>query len=229
MASTASFSIKRAREKLLAWFETNGRSFPWRKSGLSSYQLVIAEVLLQRTRAETVSGFYSFFIARFPTWGAIACASLPEVKGVLKPVGLYHQRAVRLKKLATEMVKRKGAFPRDRKELESIPFLGKYIANAVELLIFGIPSPLLDVNMTRVLERYFGKRQMADIRYDPYLQALATEFVTHPSSKKINWAVLDFASLVCKARKPLCPSCPINRKCLYYEHIELVHTTGKIP
>ncbi len=39
------------------------------------------------------------------------------------------------------------------------------------------PRPLLDVNMSRVLERYFGPRSLADIRYDPYLQNLAQRLV----------------------------------------------------
>ena len=48
--------------------------------------------------------------------------------------------------------------------------MAQYIANVVELIIFNQPSPLLDVNMARELERLFGARQMADIRFDTYLQ-----------------------------------------------------------
>jgi hypothetical protein len=54
---------------------------------------------------------------------------------------------------------------------------GQYIANAVLLLCHGEPQPLLDVNMARVLERVFGPKKLADIRYDPYLQQLAMRIV----------------------------------------------------
>ena len=115
------------------------------------------------------------------------------------------------------MVKRNGRLPKDREELESIPFMGQYIANSVELVIFDQPSPLVDVNMSRVLERFFGSRKLADIRYDPYLQELSYKIVEHESAKEINWAILDFAALICKP-KPLCLICPIALKCNFFKN-----------
>ncbi len=106
--------------------------------------------------------------------------------------------------------------PRDGAELESIPFMGQYIANAVELIIYKQPSPLIDVNMSRLLERYFGERKMADIRYDPYLQELSHKVVNHPKSKEINWAILDFAALICKSQNPSCFNCVLKAKCSFY-------------
>lgn len=113
------------------------------------------------------------------------------------------------------MVRLKGQFPRKRSDLEEIPFLGQYIANAIELQVFNMPSALLDVNMARVLERYFGERKLSDIRYDPYLQNLAFRVVNHTLSKEINWAILDFASSVCKAKKPLCEKCLLSTSCTF--------------
>lgn len=88
--------------------------------------------------------------------------------------------------LAKEMVKRNNILPRDREELELITFMGQYIANAVELLIFNEPSPLVDINMSRVLELFFGPRKMADIWFDPYLQNLSYKIVEHENAKEIN-------------------------------------------
>lgn len=216
MESTSENKIKFFQKKILTWYKIGGRKFYWRKKGLSNYEYVIAEVLLQRTRAETVANFYPNFITDFNHWKALADADLQRIEDYLKPIGLYRQRSVRLKNLAIEMVKRKGRLPKDRQELESIPFMGQYIANAVELVIFNEPSPLIDVNMSRVLERFFGPRKMADIRYDPYLQELSYRIVNHVNAKKINWAILDFAAIICQARKPKCQICPINSICLYY-------------
>jgi len=79
------------------------------------------------------------------------------------------------------------------------------------------PKPLLDVNMARVLERYFGPRQLTDIRYDPYLQNLSHQVVNHENSKQINWAILDFAALICKSRNPKCVTCFLSAGCKYYK------------
>ena len=214
--STEDEKISFLQENLLAWYKSSGRRFYWRRKGLSQYQYVIAEVLLQRTKAETVAKFYPLFVIEYPNWVSLANANLKDIEVYLKPIGLYTQRALRLQRLAIEMVKRKGRLPRDRQDLESIPFMGQYIANAVELVIFNQPTPLVDVNMARVIERFFGPRKMADIRYDPYLQDLAYKLVSHNQAKYINWAVLDFAALICQARKPKCNICILRQNCYYY-------------
>lgn len=206
------------QKRILEWYQHNGRKFLWRRKGLTHYQYIIAEVLLQRTKAETIAKFYPNFLKDFPNWKVLAGADIQRLEDYLKPVGLYRQRSKRLLSLAQEMVKRKGRLPRNREELESIPFMGQYIANAVELVIFNQPSPLLDVNMSRVLERFFGKRKMADIRDDPYLQSLSYILVEHESSKEISWAVIDFAAIICKATNPKCRSCNLVKYCKAYNH-----------
>lgn len=205
------------QETILQWFASNGRKFQWRNPTLTEYQIVISEVLLQRTKAETVSKFYDKFLADFPNWHSLANADLNTIENYLIPIGLYRQRAKRLQNLAKYMDENGGHLPIDRSKLEKIPFMGQYIANAVELLIHKKNSPLLDVNMARVLERYFGSRKLSDIRYDPYLQKLAYSIVNHVDSKKISWAILDFAALICKSQKPLCASCLLSTNCKFYK------------
>jgi A/G-specific adenine glycosylase len=200
---------------ILRWYKENGRDFPWRKKRLTNYQYIIAETLLQRTKAETVSKFFNSFINMYPNWTALSNAKIKILEKYLKPLGLYRQRAARLISLAKEMKKRNGRLPKDRIELESIPFLGQYIANSIELLIFKQSSPLLDVNMARVNERYFGLRALSDIRHDPYLQKLSYAVVNHYNSRELNWAILDFASKNCKIL-PLCINCFLNKSCKYY-------------
>jgi A/G-specific adenine glycosylase len=208
--------IKYFQDKLGKWFEKNGRKFPWRKAKLSNYQKVISEVLLQRTKAETVNAFFPQFIKDYPSWKTLAIAKQEEIEKYLKPLGLFKQRSPRLLGLAKEMVKRNGRFPKDREELESIPFVGQYIANAIMLLIHNDPQPLLDVNMARLLEKFFGPRKLADIRDDPYLQDLSMKVINHKNSKIINWAIIDFATAVCKKRKPSCDVCVLKNKCNYH-------------
>lgn len=204
---------------LLKWFKQNGRQFPWRKNGLSPYQLIIAEILLQRTKAETVSKFYHDFINKFNSWEDIYDTPNREIEEWLSPLGLYRQRASRLKKLAEEMVKRKGVLPRKREDLDSIPFMGQYIANAVELMVFNRPMPLVDINMSRLIERMWGARQKADIRYDNHLQEISYKIVNHSKSKEINWAILDFAAIICKKNNPMCLECMFSSNCKYYNDV----------
>ena len=204
------------RTKLLNWFEEKGRHFPWRNKSATNYEKIISEILLQRTKAETAAKFFPKFIKKYPSWKKLAKAKKEDLEIELKVIGLYRQKAERVFRLAQEMKTRYGRLPPGKKDIEAIPAFGQYITNAVLLLIYGCSVPLLDVNMARVLERFFGPRNLVDIRYDPYLQNLAHKVVQCEDPKTINWAILDFAALTCKIRNPLCNQCPLSNECKYF-------------
>jgi len=185
--------------------------------------MIVAEILLQRTKAETVANFFPGFIRQFPSWKALSSAKISSLKQFLKPIGLWRRRAEAIKNLSLEMAKRNGRFPKSRERIEALPGVGQYIANAIELFCHEQPRPLLDVNMARVLERFFGPRKLADIRYDPYLQELSRRVMPRKMGREFNWAILDFASIICKPKNPLCQDCWLNRRCLYYK----VNVQGK--
>lgn len=211
--------IEYFQEKILEWYNKNGRHFPWRNKSATNYERIISEVLLQRTKAETAARFFPKFIKEYPSWKKLGEASKEELQEALKPIGLHNQRGARLYKLAREMKERKGYFPLNKEQVKEMPMMGQYISNAYELFVLNEPSPLLDVNMARLLERYFGERKLADIRYDPYLQELSYEVVDHTNSKVINWGILDFASKVCKKSNPKCNGCIINSYCKFFNQM----------
>ncbi len=110
-----------------------------------NYQYIIAEVLLQRTKAETVAKFYPNFIIEFPNWKSLAVADVKRIEDYLKPVfGTFIStfRIVRQKKVnLLEMIKTRDRLPRNREDLESIPFIGQYIANAIGSVILTNDLP----------------------------------------------------------------------------------------
>ena len=207
--------IHHFRANMLEWHRQHGRRFPWRKRSTSNYNKIIAEILLQRTRAETVAQFFPIFITRYPSWPQLATANKNELMTLIRPVGLWRRRSTTLINLAKEMDKRNGKFPKDREQIEALPGVGQYIANSIMLLCHNRPQPLLDTNMARVLERYFGPRKLRDIRYDPYLQRLAMIVVDCPDAVVLNWAILDFAASACSIRSPRCGECSLARECRY--------------
>lgn len=173
-------------------------------------------MLLQRTKSETVSQFAPEFFRYYKTWKKLAESKPKDIEKLLKPIGLSKQKAPRLVNLAKAIVNNGGRIPRKREEIEMLPEVGQYIANSIELLCFGRPKPLLDVNMARVLERYFGPRKLVDIRYDPYLQELAKEIIEISLDPvDMNWAVLDFAAMICKVSNPGCSNCVLANTCFY--------------
>jgi HhH-GPD superfamily base excision DNA repair protein len=83
--------------RLLCWFARNGRSFPWRESGREPYEVVVAEILLQRTTAAGVARAYSGFIERYHSWIALAHTPLMDLENTLRPLGLWRQKALAIR------------------------------------------------------------------------------------------------------------------------------------
>jgi A/G-specific adenine glycosylase len=203
------------RRVMIGWFTSNRRDFPWRREGISNYELIISEILLQRTRAETVAKYYPVFFGKYPGWDVLIAAGMSELEEVLKPLGLYRHRAGRLFRIIQEYKSKNGNLPRDKNELHDSSLSTLYISNAYELFLLKHRSPLLDVNMARVLSRFFGEDCPKDVRHDRKMQEMARDVVNIKKCREINWAILDFAALVCRTSHPLCPACRLKSRCTY--------------
>lgn len=214
--SVGTTRVARLRKKLISWFVAEGRQFPWRNASASPYLQLVVEILLQRTRAETVAAFLPRFLEKYPGWTTLADANLQELSADLQPIGLWRRRAPPLQGLAKELVRRGLTWPKNRQELLGIPAVGQYVANAVLLFIHGEPQPLMDSSMARLLRRYFViLPEKADIRYDLPLHAVAYRVLRKGDAVTLNWAMLDIASRYCVPRIPRCSNCPLKRSCAH--------------
>ena len=199
------------RNRLQAWYAQNQRDFPWRKS-TDPYLICVAETLLQQTSANKVAHVLESFINKYPSWESLAEADEEDVKQTIFPLGLYRRRANVLRRLAKVMALR-NTLPHSRNGLEKLPGIGQYIANVILVVLFKKRLPFLDVNMSRVLERFFGPREMTDIRYDPFLQTLSRKVVNVREARHANWMVLDFAAMICTKKAPKCQLCVLAERC----------------
>jgi DNA (cytosine-5)-methyltransferase 1 len=204
------------RKTLLDWYDKNKREFPWRKDDVSNYEIIVYEILLQRTKAETVAKYHDSFFRKYPGWEALCKARIRDLERVLKPFGLYNHRAKRLYKIIQEYKSKNGVLPRDRHELNESNLSTLYISNAFELFILNHRSALIDVNMSRVLSRFFNPQEFKDVRNDKPLQDLAYDVINVKKCKELNWAILDYAALVCK-KKPACSECKLKSRCRFFK------------
>lgn len=220
--SPSTGEVAKFRHKLLDWYAMSRRPFPWRQRGVTNYERIVVEILLQRTRAETVAVFLPNFLMNFPDWEALASADLSMLEAVLKPIGLWRRRALPMIALAKEIVRMGGRWPNDRHQLEALPAVGQYVANSVLLFVYKRREPLLDASMARLLRRYFGlSPQKADIRYDKVLHLTASLVLTWQDPVEVNWAMLDLAATICRPRIPKCSNCPLLGGCWFYKNLEL--------
>lgn len=198
--------------KLLDWWSTHSRNYPWRETR-DPYSILIAEVMLHRTRANQVLKIYSEFVERFPNAEALARASRSEVRKILYPLGL-RWRADLMHKMAKEIhLKHRDVIPREMEDLTPLPGVSTYIAGAVLSFAFGRQVSILDTNTVRITGRIFGIRISESSRRSEDFRRLYDSIRDRKHSREFNLAMIDLAALVCRPANPLCNQCPIRSYC----------------
>lgn len=207
--------IKWFRQQLTKWGVANRRDFPWRNT-TNSYHLLVAESLLQKTDAQTVAPIYELFLEHYPTIQDLAAANLEDVAKILKPLGLFF-RAVRLQQCAQIVVRQyQGLVPENQKQLLELPGIGDYTARAIGSQAFNQPLAVLDANVARILERFFGLQGERVKSRCKILWGAADLIAPKTEVGTWNLALLDFGALTCKAQNPDCENCPLASKCKWF-------------
>ena len=197
------------RSTLLRWYRKNRRDLPWRRTA-DPYAVWVSEIMLQQTRVETVLPYYARFLERFPDASRLADATEDDVLASWSGLG-YYRRARALHQGARVVMERHdGKLPRDPADLRRLPGVGRYTAGAIASVAFGLPEPILDGNVRRVLARIFA---VDGVRLGPAaeereLWGLAASLVQGSAPGDLNQALMELGALICTPRAPACPACP---------------------
>jgi A/G-specific adenine glycosylase len=210
-------SLPRQLRHFFSDFEqTNARKFPWRSRRTSAYQMLVAEVLLRQTKAPDVVKVWRLLKSKYPTPAALSRAGIYDLRRLLKPLGLWSQRAAALKKISAVVVNEfEGRIPKSLETLLSIPHVGLYASCALLCFKYGIPTPIVDSNILRVFGRITGQDLGRDLRRNEAAWSLAWSILPARRAALHNYGLLDFSALICKPRVPLCGKCPLVRSCSY--------------
>lgn len=209
--------ISELQKILLSWSQTHQISFPWRNPSQKWHGL-IAEILLQRTRAENVIPVFHDFVSRFPDPSTLAEASLKDIETVIRPLGLRWRSAL-LKQLGETIVLNNNILPLTREELCRLPGVGVYVASAFLCFHADVREIIIDSNIVRFIGRLEDYSVNNDTRRRKWIFNYVDALTPERGFKEFNYALLDFTRRVCSV-KPDCARCPIGEKfCLYRRRI----------
>jgi A/G-specific adenine glycosylase len=205
---------RRFRRRLHGWFRRNGRDLPWRRTR-DPYRVLVSELMLQQTQVSRVLEYYDRFLRRFPTMKTLAGSSPRRVRESWEGLG-YYARVRNLHALARQVTREGTPLPAEPAELRMLPGIGPYTAGAVASFAYERRAALVDTNVARVLRRVFA------LRVDPHRGATAREIWTLaetllPRTGRSAWthnqALIELGALICTARAPRCPGCPVRKEC----------------
>jgi A/G-specific adenine glycosylase len=201
----------RLNRALFAWHRTDARDLAFRQTR-DPFAILVAEVMLQQTQVARVEPAWRAFMGRFPTVESLAAAPVGEVLRAWAGLG-YYGRAVRLQKAAKAIVERHGGrVPDGLAVLMGLPGIGGYTARAIAATAFMRPVAPVDTNIGRVVRRVFGAEERD-------VQPLADGWIAPRRPAAWTHAAMDLGATVCRARDPLCGTCPLRLICVSAGHV----------
>ncbi len=147
-------------------------------------------------------------------------AKVRAIEKTIRVAGLYKQKARGLKKLARTLSKRyggnlelalEGPFEEVRTGLQELPRIGPKTADVL-LGVRGYPTISVDTHVNRVSKRLGLAPKKAG--YEKTRAALMQLFKAD-DSRFVPLYFMAHGRKTCRARKPLCTTCPVNSLCPY--------------
>ena len=195
--------------ELIGWYDAAQRDLPWRRPGVSPWQVLVSEFMLQQTPVSRVQPIWEEWVDRWPTPSATAAASAADVLRAWGKLG-YPRRAKRLHECATVIARdHADVVPDDVETLLGLPGVGGYTARAIACFAYGRRVPVVDTNVRRVVAR--AVRGIADAPASAGdLVDVAALLPEDRSAPRFSAALMELGATVCTARSPRCGVCPLS-------------------
>ncbi len=179
---------------------------------VNTYTLLVAVVLSAQATDKGVNKATRSLFARVDTPEKMIELGEGALRDAIKTIGLYRNKAKNVIALSRKLVNEfHSEVPDNRKDLESLPGVGRKTANVILNVAFGQPVMAVDTHIFRLGNRTGLAPGKTPLEVEKELLArIPQKYMRHAH----HWLILH-GRYVCKARRPDCQSCIINDLCQY--------------
>ena len=172
--------------------------------------LLVGGILGAQATDERVNMILPKFTEAFPTLEDVAGSSQEEMEEVIRTVGIFRQKAARLRESAAILLSEFGGeIPSREADLLKLPGVGRKVANLVRSDGFGIPAIVVDTHCGRITRHFgFSCSKNPTIVERDLQQVLPVESWTH-----YGHVMVHHGRELCVARNPRCHHCPVSDLC----------------
>lgn len=175
------------------------------------YELLIAVMLSAQATDKSVNLVTNVLFDKYQNLKELKEAKLEDIIDIIRPIGTYNRKAVYLLEIANILWnKYDGKVPCYRKDLETMPGIGRKVANVVLSEWFKEPCIAVDTHVDRVSKRLgLAKKNDSVLEVEKKLQKVYS---------KENWSkrhlqMVLFGRYHCKSQRPLCEKCKLKDIC----------------
>jgi endonuclease-3 len=175
------------------------------------FQLLIATILSAQCTDERVNIVTKDLFDKYSTPAELAAVPIKQLEKLIQSTGFFRNKAKNIHACCEKLVEEHGGqVPAEMEKLVHLPGVGRKTANVVLGTAFGIASGVVvDTHVTRLSQR-LGLTEHEDavkIERDLIAQLPPEEWINF--SHRLIW----HGRRICKARKPLCGSCVLEKIC----------------
>jgi endonuclease-3 len=185
---------------------------------------LVSTILSQNTNDTNRDRAFERLRDRFPTWEAVRDADPEAVKSAIRPAGLANQKGPRIQEALRTITETRGELTLDFLDdmpmeeaqdwLTQLKGVGPKTAAIVLLFSMDKPAFPVDTHVHRVSGRLgLRPRKMNAEKAHEHLAALLPPEAYYAAHLNI----IRLGREICHARKPDCPSCPLQDLCDYYQ------------
>ncbi len=175
------------------------------------FQLLVSTILSAQCTDERVNKVTPKLFARFPDPKAMANAPISEIKELIKSTGFYNNKAISIKETSQKIVEKfYGKVPDNMEDLLSLRGVARKTANVVLSNAYGKNEGIVvDTHVKRISFRLsLTKSSNPEI-----IERDLMKLIPQNEWGWFSHALIQHGRTFCKARMPLCESCPLKSIC----------------
>jgi endonuclease-3 len=174
------------------------------------FQLLVATILSAQCTDKQVNQVTPVLFKRLKTPADFAAAPLKSIENLIRPTGFFHNKAKNIKNCSKALLDRhSGQVPQTLDKLVKLPGVGRKTANVVLGAAFGICGVVVDTHVARISARLGLTENKDPVKIEFDLMKIIPKREWNDFSLQL----IFFGRETCTARKPKCPTCPLNKLC----------------
>jgi endonuclease-3 len=209
------------RENINQIFSLLQKQYPNPKTSLryrNKFTLLLAVLLSAQCTDKNVNNVTKNIFKQYYRPNDFIKLGIKKIKNLIKSIGLYNTKAKNIFNLSKQIsAKYKGKVPNTFDALYELPGVGRKTANVVLNEAFQKPTIAVDTHIFRVANR----TRIAHGRNPDEVERNLLKIIPKKYIRKAHQQLLFHGRYTCKARKPLCYECIINKFCKFNNKIGL--------
>ncbi len=178
----------------------------------TSFQLLVATILSAQCTDKRVNQVTRLLFKEIPDAQAFAQLTPEELAPWIKSCGLYRNKSKNIVKTSKIIIQHyNGKVPETEEELMGLPGVGRKTANVILSNAFNKPAIAVDTHVFRVAHRLGISKGSTPLATERDLEKVIPK---EKLSEAHHWFIYHGRN-VCKARKPFCDLCTLNKYCQY--------------